>query len=224
MKITGLSAQKKSKGVNVSIDGEYAFSIKHSNTITEKGLYKDKQIDEQEIIDILITDVGNIFKERTIVLISKRLRSEFEIKRYLSKGLAKYFSKYSHYFGENSDNYKNKLIEEVIDYLKNKNYIDDNKFAKFWIENRIISNKRSLNSIRSELFQKGVQNDIINKLIDNIDSQVELETCKKIAEKKWQKINEPDEFKKKQKLFTYLSSKGFSWDTIQESIRHLCIT
>lgn len=224
MQITSIAAQKRSNGVNVEIDRKYAFSIKHTNTLTDKNIYKDKIVNEDDIRDILATDFKNIFKERSILLISRRPRSKQEIELYLSKGLYKFFDKYPKYFGENFEETLNKLSQQIVEYLEKRNYLNDEQFASFWIENRTRSKKRSINAIKAELFQKGINRDIISEQLYSINLSDESSICMDIAEKKWSKIRESDPKKKKQKLITYLSSKGFTWETIQKCTKYLCKT
>ena len=56
------------------------------------------------------------------------------------------------------------IILQTLKYLKEKKLVDDNYFARLWIESRI---KRSfgLRTIKSQLLQKGVHKDIITQQI-----------------------------------------------------------
>ena len=97
----------------------------------------------------------------------------------------------------------NRLIE--------KKYIDDEKFAKFWVENRNQRKGSSIKKIKSELFSKGVSSDIIEQVLSESNRNDEDEIQKIIAKKAKKYTDE-------QKLITYLARQGFSFDEIKKAI------
>ena len=97
----------------------------------------------------------------------------------------------------------NRLIE--------KKYIDDEKFAKFWVENRNQRKGSSIKKIKSELFSKGVSSDIIEQVLSESNRNDEDEIQKIIAKKAKKYTDE-------QKLIAYLARQGFSFDEIKKAI------
>ena len=59
------------------------------------------------------------------------------------------------------------IINETISFLKNKGFIDDQLFAKAWIESRI-KKPLGLRKIRQELNLKGIDKQIIDSQIGEI--------------------------------------------------------
>lgn len=115
------------------------------------------------------------------------------------------------------------IIDRVIQKLKEKKFINDEEFARLFVENRLRFKPRSLRLIKLELKQKGIDAEIIEKLMADRGSQVadDLENAKKLVEKKMERFRNKfgmtrDEVY--QKLGRYLTSKGFNWDTIKKSI------
>ena len=76
--------------------------------------------------------------------------------------------------------------------------------------------------IKIELKQKGIKEDIFNKLISDKGLMInDLESAKKLVKKKMEKYRNKlgitrDEIY--QKLGRFLASKGFNWDIIKKSI------
>lgn len=108
------------------------------------------------------------------------------------------------------------IIEKIISKLKDKKFINDEEFAKGWIESRQRFKPRSLRLIKIELKQKGIGSEAIDNLQLTIDS--DLDSAKKLVEKRMQRLKGLDKQKIYEKLGRYLSSKGFGWNTIKKSI------
>ncbi|OGH20111.1 MAG: hypothetical protein A3D74_03455 [Candidatus Levybacteria bacterium RIFCSPHIGHO2_02_FULL_37_13] len=108
------------------------------------------------------------------------------------------------------------IIEKTIAKLKEKKFINDEEFAKWWIESRLMLKPRSLRLIKMELKQKGIPDETISNfkfLISN-----DLEQAKKLVEKRIKRFKGLPKQEIYQKLGRYLASKGFDWDTIKQSI------
>ncbi|QQG40957.1 MAG: regulatory protein RecX [Candidatus Levyibacteriota bacterium] len=117
------------------------------------------------------------------------------------------------------DNLKKKkvdplVIEKIIIKLKEQKFVNDKDFARMWVESRMRFKPRSQRFIILELKNKGIVQDIIDSIIQNND----LEQAKKLVVKKIEKYQELPKNKLYQKLGSFLARRGFSWETIKESI------
>ncbi len=113
--------------------------------------------------------------------------------------------------------YQKSIIENVIEDLREKGYIDDHKFAEYFVKNRIEKKKEGIVKINSELRKKGISNDIIVKIINNYtDDPIHFKNAFQLAQKKYQSLKKKNlEFQKlKGRLFNFLKSKGFGTDII----------
>jgi regulatory protein len=114
----------------------------------------------------------------------------------------------------NSRSYANKEdIKKVLKRLEALNYINDSEYARDYISNRMKLNPRGKRLLITELLRKGVDSKTIDEEIDksNID---EIEAAKYVLQRKYRKINNCPEKKKKEKIIRYLASRGFEFDTI----------
>ena len=95
--------------------------------------------------------------------------------------------------------------------MKQKKYIDDERFARFWVENRNQRKGISIRKLKAELSQKGVsaniQEGIFAENLRSDDNEI-----KKIIEKKSRKYLD------EQKLISYLVRQGFSFDEIKKAL------
>lgn len=135
--------------------------------------------------------------ERVYRLISLRQRSEKEIRDYFSK-----------------KQYSDLVIEETVKKLKELRLLDDEQFAKDWVQSR--SKKLGPKALKQELFQKGISKDIIEGVIGFRENEEEV--AQRILEKKvriWNGLP-PLEFKKK--AFGFLGRRGFEYEIVSKAV------
>ena len=99
--------------------------------------------------------------------------------------------------------------EEIVSRLVDRGYLDDRRFAEFWVENRFVKKGVSRKRLRMELAKKGVTKEIIDEVLDVRDDEEEL---RKMITRKWAKYDD------KQKLMAYLCRQGFSYDLVRNMI------
>ncbi len=112
------------------------------------------------------------------------------------------------------------IIESVITFLKGKKYLNDEEFAKWWIEQRIKFKQKSKKVLRIELLQKGIEKELIIKLIEETEEKPirDIDQAKEIVEKKIKKYKGLPKAEVYHKLGAYLARQGFDWETIRSSI------
>jgi regulatory protein len=117
-------------------------------------------------------------------------------------------------------NVEPEIIEKIVLKLKEKRFINDEEYARQWIENRNRFKPRSLRLIKMELKQKGLTPEIIKSAVKNQELGVDsdLEQAKKLAEKRIGRLRNLPKQKIYEKLGRYLASKGFNWDTVKKAI------
>ena len=96
--------------------------------------------------------------------------------------------------------------------------MDDTKFTKWWVEQRLAFKSKSKKDITFELRQKGIDSNTIKNILDDCEID-ELKIAKDLIVKKsykWQKYNEKE---KKQKISQYLAGKGFGWNVVNDVLK-----
>jgi len=128
--------------------------------------------------------------------LSLRPRSEKEVAGYLKKRKI-----------SSSD------FEKIFKILKEQKLVDDLEFVKWWIEQRETFKPKGKIALRTELKQKGIAEEIIEKTLAQIDEE---SLAKKALEKKVKAYHRlsPEEFFRK--VSQFLSYRGFSWETIEK--------
>jgi len=148
----------------------------------------------------------------SIRYLSYRPRSEKEIVDYLNKKSP--FAKAS----EGQEAEFDKIINLIINKLKEYKFIDDAEFVKFWIEQRIKFKHKPLRAIEYELKQKGIDRNLIETAMEKFEdrNKFDLDNAKKLAERKIDFYRNLSPEKRKEKVMNYLLRKGFSYDIVKK--------
>lgn len=192
MRISKVSPAVKTAGrYNIYVDGKYSFSLDELQLV-QNGLHSGLEISEAQLEQLKSeSDFGKNYI-RAVDLISRRLRSEREIRDYAFR---KQWTKSN--------------TERVIERLKARGYLDDRRFAELFFSSRHQSGRYSLKRIRLDLVKKGISSDIIDDLCRaNGDSAALLKLINK-------RINKYDD---ENKLIAYLARNGFRYDDIKAAL------
>ncbi|MBQ1528190.1 RecX family transcriptional regulator [Candidatus Saccharibacteria bacterium] len=198
-KITDLkSGVHNQNRVNIFIDDEFAFSLDLTQVV-DYHLKIGKILKPAEIEELKHASAYGKLYSRTFEWVLMRPRSIKETRDHLR---LKRFQKRL--------DYSDADIETVIAKLTKKGYLDDRKFATWFIENRFAKKGISELRLRQELIKKGIDKNLIDELLEN-SPRDEAEEIKKVIQKRGAKT-EP------QKLLGYLVRHGFSLDLSRELV------
>jgi len=198
--ITAIKSQRSKKRVNVYLDGKFGFGIDLENFI-KLGLKVEQDLTEKEIEKI----IGRVEFQKTLDKLLRfatlRPRSEKEVDYWLKRKKV-YIS----------------LHKKLFNRLKRLELVGDEKFARWWVEQRNSFRPRSKRILTQELKLKGIDRNIIEDVLfeTKID---EAKIAKDLLRKrmyKWERLNRQDAKKKKSE---YLARKGFGWDVIRSVVK-----
>ena len=114
--------------------------------------------------------------------------------------------------------YDDGAIDKAIDKLRAQRYIDDEAFARYWIEQRDRFRPKGKRAIQSELLQKGVSREAIELAMGDRQPDDEVKRARAVIRRpitRWQAM---DVNERKRKIHQYLAARGFSYDVIEEVI------
>jgi regulatory protein len=198
--VTDLKFQRHDKErVNVFLDGEYAFGL---DALIAASLRKGQVLSDKDIVALKVQDERSQAFERALRFLSYRPRSQAEVERYLrDKAIPE------------------DVITDVIARLEQAKYLDDEEFARFWLDSRERFRPRSQRALRYELRQKGVSDEIIAQVLEKMDDEASAWRAVEGRLSRW--MNLPgDEFR--QKVVGYLSRRGFDYSTISLTVEKAC--
>lgn len=211
MQITGITLQAKNPNrVNISVDKKYRFSL-DLYQLAEIGLKKGQEIDEDQLaVFEQESEFGKLYA-RSLEYALMRPRSSKEMYDYLQRR-----SRATKYLGRDGtvrdrEAVSTIILDRVYDRLKQKGYIDDYKFTRFWVENRHQNKGASRRKLENELRIKGVPSSVISEVLSETDRTDDTEIQKIIAKKR-------HKYTDNQKFMAYLARQGFSYDDIRTAL------
>jgi len=105
------------------------------------------------------------------------------------------------------------VIKAVVDFLLEKDYLNEERFSEMWIRSRKKHHPRGRKLIYKELKNKGVNQRLINNALnEHLSNQEELEMAEYLKDKWLRRRTEEDS--SSYKLKNYLANKGFSYDLV----------
>ncbi len=201
--VTAVKPQKKRSG-RFSLFHNKVFIIGVSAHILARfNLGTGSEITADIYSEISQAEQYTACKNYMFQLLGRRDYSSFEIRmKALKKG------------------YSSELAETVIEKFQQKNYLNDEKFARKFANDKIRLNRWGPVKIKAKLSEKGIDYNLIEKVLDSLSDDLELsKICVDLILKRRRHfIRESDEFKRKQKIAAYLQRKGFSFDSINRAL------
>ncbi|UTX51462.1 RecX family transcriptional regulator [Candidatus Saccharibacteria bacterium TM7i] len=207
MRVTNLKPQQRDKNrVNVYLDGVYSFSLDLAQVL-ELGIRINADYSEDEITHIRAeSEFGKLYT-RTLEYSLMRPRSVYEVEQYLYRKMRPSRTK----TGEMRPGYSKQASERVLDRILERGYVDDAKFAMYWVENRRLKKGASERLLRSELSAKGVASSIIDVTLAD-SPRSERDELRKVIERKSARYSD------RQKLIQYLVRQGFSYSDVVDEL------
>jgi len=111
--------------------------------------------------------------------------------------------------------FSEEIINPLIDYLLEKDFLNEERFAEMWIRSRKNNHPRGRKLIYKELKDKGLNRKIINEALNQYLSREKEVDMAVYLRDKWLRRRK-DEDISSYKLKNYLANKGFNYDIIYQ--------
>lgn len=205
MKIDRVS-RKDEKNVSVYFDNGERL-ILSEDTFYNSGLRKGDEISEDRFSFFIEQNILYHIKQKALSFLARRFHSEREL-----------------FIKLKSKSYEERLIKIVLNELREKSFINDQVFANHFIDEKLKKKRWGKNKIKAALFSKGVSASIIDEGLKSFDSEIDQnEAALGLAQKKFEKLKlrESDDRKLKQKLISFLLSRGFDYEVSSEVVNKI---
>lgn len=108
--------------------------------------------------------------------------------------------------------------QRIIHRLKTERYIDDERFTRAFVNDKIRYNKWGRRKVEQALWQKRIDKDIQQQILDEIDENEYLNVLRPLLKQKRKTTKANSEYELNQKLFRFALSRGFTYDIIRQCI------
>ena len=197
--ITSIKKQKSFNRVNVYLDGKFGFGI-DLDSFVKLNLRVEQELTEAEVGQVVKKAGFQKTYEKILKYSTLRPRSKKELTDWLKR-------KKIH----------RSIYTKLFNRLKRLELIDDYKFAQWWVSQRIQFRGKSTLEITQELHQKGIDRNIIKKILGESNINEDKIIVKLINKNKW-RWSKYDKDLRKKKMRDYLMRRGFKWDAVKKFI------
>ena len=107
-----------------------------------------------------------------------------------------------------------RIVEELIE----KQFIDDERYCRAFVKDKIIYNKWGRRKIEQALYMKHIDKGIQQRVLDEIDPSEYVEILRQLLQQKAKSIKAANDYERTQKLMRFALQRGFTMDIIHQCI------
>ena len=191
MLITAIEPRKKSMSA-LYIDGEFVMNL-DSRTLIENRFDVGREIDDDDLYEIIKLSNERRAKEKALWMISYRDHSKKELKDKIRRTC-----------DEDS-------AQKAVERMEELGLINDENYARRYAQQLLFTKHMSKNGAFQSLVQKGIDKELASRILDDItvDSR---EHIRAVIDKKYKNINDE---KIRRRASAALQRLGYRWDEIR---------
>jgi regulatory protein len=208
MIVTKIESQRgNTRRINLYIDGELAFGL-HRAILLGQRVREGAEVSAALLVRLQRLEELALAEQRATRLLNHRLRSEHELRTRLLQ-----------------EEFTPAAVSETLDRLKSLGYVDDDRFARAFIHDRLL--KRSVGRVRlaNELRRKGLPGPLVASVLDEevsaTDELRRAETEGTKALRRYRGRRQDDARLQRDRLMRFLVNRGFGWDVAAAAVRRL---
>ncbi|MEC9484545.1 MAG: RecX family transcriptional regulator [Candidatus Izemoplasma sp.] len=159
IKITDI--HKQTNGYRITLSNRIAFDVSEQ-TLSQYHLYVQKELEPNEIKEIRQGANFDLAYQQALSYVTRQMRTVGETKAHLRK-----------------KDYSRIVIEQVIDRLQENNYLNDQRYASLYVEDKKMYSHDGPKKIGQYLHKKKIDKPIIDQALLSYDIPEQKETIRK---------------------------------------------
>ena len=108
--------------------------------------------------------------------------------------------------------------ERVIARLIKERFIDDERYARAFVKDKIRYNKWGRRKVQQGLWMKHIDDDIQQRVLSEVDDAEYLAVLKPLLKQKAKSIKAENDYELTQKLVRFALGRGFTYDIIRQCL------
>ena len=109
---------------------------------------------------------------------------------------------------------QNRIIERLI----KERYIDNERYARAFVKDKIRYNKWGRRKVQQGLWMKRIDANIQQQVLDEIDEKEYLDVLRPLLKQKRKSIKASSDYELNQKLVRFALGRGFTFDIIRQCL------
>ena len=106
----------------------------------------------------------------------------------------------------------------IVTRLVKERYVDDERYARAFVNDKIRYNKWGRRKVQQALWQKYIDADIQQRVLDEIDEIEYLDILRPLLKQKRKSIKAESDYELNQKLVRFALGRGFGFDIIRQCL------
>ena len=106
----------------------------------------------------------------------------------------------------------------VMARLVEERYVDDRRYARAFVKDKIRYNKWGYRKVQQGLWMKRIDKDIQDEVLDEIEETEYLNVLKPLLKQKRKSIKANSDYELNQKLVRFAYGRGFTFDIIRQCL------
>ncbi len=118
--------------------------------------------------------------------------------------------------------YADSIIEDIVASLERAGELDDERFARLWVESRMHMNPAGDVVLRHELKRNGISDGVIEAVLtEKSEKYDEYEIALGMAKDRFERFKKLDRRKAMKRIYDFLLRRGFKYDNIRRVVESL---
>ena len=106
----------------------------------------------------------------------------------------------------------------VMERLVKERYVDDERYARAFVKDKVRYNKWGRRKVEQALWQKHIDEDIRQRVLDEVDDEEYLSVLRPLLQQKRKTTKAQSDYELNQKLVRFALSRGFTFDIIRQCL------
>ena len=106
----------------------------------------------------------------------------------------------------------------VMERLVKERYVDDERYARAFVKDKVRYNKWGRRKVEQALWQKHIADDIRSRVLDEVDDEEYLSVLRPLLMQKRKSTKAQSDYELNQKLMRFALGRGFTYDIIRQCI------
>jgi regulatory protein len=106
----------------------------------------------------------------------------------------------------------------IMQRLLSERYVDDERFARAFVKDKIRYNKWGRRKVEQALWQKRIDEDIRQRVLDEVADEEYLQVLQPLLKQKRKSTKANSDYEMNQKLVRFALSRGFTYDIIRQCL------
>lgn len=114
-------------------------------------------------------------------------------------------------------------IEKIMAHLVAEKFIDENRYARFFVRDKFRFNRWGRHKIRWQLKQKEVPAEIIDEALGQIDEEEYSQKLEDVVKEKYRQVKNKEPIKQKAAIIRNAVSKGYEYHEVIPIVEQLLL-